>query len=96
MFSLFLSVFTAGHLWEKLFVWMPADARSIAVVCGMVGIATLAYALYTHRAHAKKWLIATLLFAVTTVVGVSPWLIKNGSESQFFHTHSIDGILNGS
>lgn len=37
-FSIFVSIFTAGHLWERMFVWMPADSSLIAAVFGIIGI----------------------------------------------------------
>lgn len=40
-FSIFLGIFTAGRLWEKIFVWMPADSFFIALACGIIGILLL-------------------------------------------------------
>ncbi len=49
-FFLFLSIFTGANLWTKMNVWMPTEnidlIHNIAIICGSIGIGSLALGIW--------------------------------------------------
>ena len=75
---------------------MPADPIAIALGCMIVALFGITYGIIKHKAVLKRWILSILIFGIAIVIGVFPWFLKNGMESQFITTPSINGILNGS
>lgn len=93
--GLFISIFTGLNLWGKLFVWMPEDTITITTVTAMIGIIGIGVGAYQKKTL-KEWILICSLFAGGIIISVLPWGVKNGIESGFPTSVSIDGLLNGS
>lgn len=93
--GMFIAIFTQAGFWGKLFVWMPADTTVIVYGSTIVAILGIGYGLWKEQVR-LTWLYAVMAFVCGVGIALSPWLIKNGVESNVLTTKSIDGLLNGS
>jgi hypothetical protein len=103
-FFLFLGIFTGGNFWGKMNVWMPIEnvelIRSIAIICGAIGISWLGLSLWGKGLEkCKTWFFANLVFILGLIIAMTPWFIKNGYEAKVFTSEqkwgTIDGLLGG-
>lgn len=98
-FALFVAVFTKGNLWTQLNVNYPKDdadfLSTVVIVSLILAVIFFAVAFYQHKAGAfKKALLVSLTFIIGVGIPVSPWLVKNISETGI-HGIKISDILNG-
>jgi len=85
-FSLFLAIFTWGHLWSIMNVWMPSDSsitNSIVIGLWVIGILSFAIAFWQRwRDILTRYIVASIILVVSFFVGFSPWIVKNTIEVQ--------------
>lgn len=98
-FALFVGVFTKFGLWTQLNVNYPKDDASflstVVIVSLLLAIVSFSVAFYQHRVEAfKKAFLVSLLFIIGIGIPVSPWLVKNISETGMDGI-KISSILNG-
>lgn len=95
-FFLFVSIFTGGNLWGNLFVWMPEDVRSITLSTLGVAIVLFWTAFSLYKKQVNTYILSSIIFLSGIILATSPWLIKNGIETDFLSNPSIQGLLSGS
>jgi len=98
-FALFVGVFTKGNLWAQLNVNYPKDdvqfLSMVTIISFALAVVFFAIAFYQYKADAfKKALLVSLIFIAGIGISVSPWVIKNLSESGL-QGNIVGSILNG-
>ncbi len=103
-FSLFIGIFTGWNLWSKMNVWMPVEntwlIHTIAWVAIIIGCICITISYWKNGFESvKKWIYISAVFIGGLIIGLSPWLIKNGIEAQTFTTSQkgslVDSMLWG-
>jgi hypothetical protein len=96
-FFLFLAVFTKLELWKMMNVWMPTDKPALlsGVTIGMFSLGIICLGI--SYINDKKWsfielMTWSLIFITGIMVWISPWIIKNVSESKPWITNSTEKI----
>lgn len=94
-FFLFLATFTKLGFWKIMNVWMPTDKPELlsytVIIMTLIGAICLgiSYA-QDKKNNFTEMLVSSLIFIVGIVVGVSPWLVKNVSESKPWNITTSD------
>lgn len=99
-FFIFLGIFTGGHLWSNMNVWMPNEntelIRNITIACSAIWLLSLGLSVITATTKKIKiWLISVLIFIGWIALGLSPWLIKNWLEAKVFTSEQKGTLISG-
>lgn len=102
-FFIFLGTFTWWNLWTKMNVWMPIEntvlINTITVLFLVIGLISILIAIWKSWYNKfYNWVIINIVFILGIIIALTPWFIKNWSESNLFTAKeswksTIDSLL---
>lgn len=86
-FFLFLALFTQFGLWKIMNVWMPTDnpwlITTASLTLTFLGVISLGISyVQFNKQQFKEMILGSLVFIFSIVIWLSPWLVKNLTESK--------------
>ena len=96
-FAIFISIFTAFHLWDFLNVVYPKGdasfAHSVTFISALISIGFLVVAWRRHGTEALRRIVTIIaIFLAGAIIPITPWLINNGTTLDHL---SINGLISG-